>query len=1169
MPLRPTSLLRVPHLCVSILVVFCAFTSAQQVLDQPGMVLPRIVQPVDETQLTVLKGNIHRLARSQFDQGVAPADLPMDRMLLVLKRSPEQESALRKLLDDQQDKASPNYHKWMTPEQFGKQFGPADQDMQIVTAWLQSHGFRIGQVAKGRNIIEFSGTAAQVQDALHTSIHKYLVNGKEHWANASDPQIPTALTPVVAGVHTLHNFLKQPQIHFSEEKIAAKYVPGKQPLVTFSDGQHAPGATDYATIYNINPLYKSGVNGAGTTIAVVARSDLFEGGQDVYNFCNIFAASCGFFLNTIINGPDPGDLGGGEEAEATLDATWSGAIAPGANVDFVVSATTNTTDGVDLSEEYIIDNDLANVMTESFGGCEAALDGNSAQVQAIESLAEQAAAQGITYMVSAGDEGAEGCDNFNTESFATGPISVNVLASTPYTVAVGGTMFNENGQDSKYWSASNGFIAGSALSYIPENVWNESCTASNCTSGVQPNILAGGGGASIFFPKPSWQSGVAGIPGDGARDLPDVSLTAAMHDPYLICLEASCAPNSQNQIYLYFAAGTSASSPSFAGIMALVNQKMNSRQGQGNYVLYKLAAAENLAQCNASNTSTPPASTCIFNDVTTGNNAVPGEVGYGSPSAAYQSGGGYDLASGLGSVNVANLVNNWNTVTFKPSAAALTLNPTTLTHGQSVTVNITVAPQNGTGTPTGNVSLIANNGPPPTQTSVALSSYTLSGGTLLASTTALPGGTYTLSANYAGDGTYAPSDSTPFGPITVNSEASMTALSVFGYPNQNGVFPPFTGGPYGTFAYLRADVSSSASKCPPDCGVATGSVEFMDNGVAIVGQFGNPNYELNSQGNTATPNGFFAFGPGNHSVIASYLGDNSYQASQSSPPYAFAITQAATTTTVTAQGANLTATVTTNSGGNPPSGTVTFFVDGAQAGAPALILTQASAVINPQTDVVTTGASATAGVTVGKPPSQSFKATYNGDTNYITSTSSAVADFTLAASANTVTVAPGASGNLTLTVTVVDGLPAAVQFAASSCAGLPSEAACSFTPASITGSGATTLMITTKAPTAAMMLGPQRLKPENQQNPGRWMATSGLIFAGVVLLGVPLRRRCGSVLLSLIIVACLSLSACGGGGSSSGTPPPDPGTPAGTYPVVLTATSGALQRTVKFTLTVQ
>ena len=314
--------------------------SAQEAFAVSNAAEPRIVEAVDESRLTRLKGNTHPLARARFDRGVAPADLPMDRMLLVLKRNPEQETALRTLLDDQQDNASPNYHKWLTPEQFGKQFGPADRDIQMVTAWLQWHGFRIGQVAKGRNIIEFSGTAAQVQEAFHTSIHKYVVRGKEHWANSSDPQIPSALAPVVAGVHTLHNFLKQPQIHVSAEKVAAKYVPGKPPEVSFSNGMHGLGPPDYATIYNISPLYKAGVNGTGTTIAVVGRSNLFQGGQDVSSFCQVFALSCNSFL-TILNGPDPGDLGGGEEAEATLDATWAQALAPGAYVELVVSATTN------------------------------------------------------------------------------------------------------------------------------------------------------------------------------------------------------------------------------------------------------------------------------------------------------------------------------------------------------------------------------------------------------------------------------------------------------------------------------------------------------------------------------------------------------------------------------------------------------------------------------------------------------------------------------------------------------------------------------------------------------------------------------------------------------------------------------------------------------------
>jgi subtilase family serine protease len=169
---------------------------------------PLITQPLVESQLTTLKGNTHPLAQPQFDIGAAPADMPLNRMLLVLKRSPEQEQALRTLLDDQQDKASPHYHKWLRPDDFGTQFGPADQDMQVITGWLQSHGFQVNRVSHGRTVIEFSGTEGQVEETFHTAIHKYLVNGEEHWANASDPQIPAALAPAVAGVWTLHNFYK-------------------------------------------------------------------------------------------------------------------------------------------------------------------------------------------------------------------------------------------------------------------------------------------------------------------------------------------------------------------------------------------------------------------------------------------------------------------------------------------------------------------------------------------------------------------------------------------------------------------------------------------------------------------------------------------------------------------------------------------------------------------------------------------------------------------------------------------------------------------------------------------------------------------------------------------------------------------------------------------------
>jgi subtilase family serine protease len=306
---------------------------------------PLITQPVDEGQLTILKGNTHRLARPQFDLGTAPASLPMQRMLLVLKRSPEQETALRKLLDDQQDKKSPNYHRWLTPEQFGRQFGPSDADMQAITSWLQSHGFQVAST-KGRTVLEFSGSASQVKEAFHTAIHKYIVNGKQHWANASDPSIPTALTGAVAGVKTLHNFISKPQIHVVEEPALAQIVPGKKPQVTFppQNGQPAINALspqDYAVIYNINPAYNQSITGQRTSIGVVGRSNLFNNGEDVQDFRNSMGAGNGSFggVNFAINlnGPDPGDLGGSEEAEATLDSTWSSTIAPDAFVHLVVS----------------------------------------------------------------------------------------------------------------------------------------------------------------------------------------------------------------------------------------------------------------------------------------------------------------------------------------------------------------------------------------------------------------------------------------------------------------------------------------------------------------------------------------------------------------------------------------------------------------------------------------------------------------------------------------------------------------------------------------------------------------------------------------------------------------------------------------------------------------
>ena len=1141
-------------LCAVLCLSFCLSSIAQQ-----PAVQPRIARTIDEADLTVLRGNTHPLALARYDRGAAPASTAMGRMLLVLKRSPEQEAALTHLLDEQQDKSSPNYRKWLTPEQFGKQFGLADADIQAVTSWLQTHGFQIAQVSKGRSVIEFSGTAAMVEEAFHTAIHKYVVAGEQHLANASDPQIPSALAPVVAGVASLHNFHSKPLIRIVEPSIPALYRPGSAPELTFGGTPplHALGPGDYYTIYNALPLITAGKAGTGVKIAVVGRTDINL--SDVNQFFNICLSGLGLpppFLNEYIDGPDPGDLGGGDEAEAVLDTTWSMALAPSANVTLVVSASTDTTDGVELSELYIVDNDLADIMTESFGSCEA--HSTLAHAQSLWAMGQQAAAEGITHLVATGDTGASGCDNV-AETVATGPVSVNVLASTSYNVAVGGTLFNENGQDSTYWSPNNNQGSfSSALKYIPENVWNESCTSSSC--GSNANITAAGGGASgtnasFQVSKPSWQAGVAGIPADGARDLPDVSLTAAGHDPYLICLQGSCIPDSQGLIHFAGIAGTSASTPSFAGIMALVDQSVGGRVGLANYVLYKLAGGQSQypGQCNASSTTAAPNSACIFNDVTKGTNAVPGQ----SSMTQYSSTPGYDLASGLGSVNINNLVSSWAAATFTGTQTKLTLNPQSgITHGSKVTVDVTVTPTSGSVKPTGSVSLLANAGSPPNG-GRAIDQSGLNAGLASWTTQLLPGGTSAITAHYPGDGTFGASDSTPIS-VTVNPEPSTTTLKVL-TTDAVGNAVPFTNGPYGSFIYVRADVAGNSG-----FGTPTGTVSFFDQGSS----FANPN--LNSQGNTnATPTGNSAFAPGSHSITASYNGDAGFQASPQTQPVSLSITKATTTTSVqsnpttAASGSSvaLTATVSTISTGNPPTGSVVFFNGNTQlSGNVALVGALNS----------TTGF--TQGVatyqTSSLPNGQdAITAQYTDDTNYTGSTSGPISvnvaqDFTLAftgsASPVMTIAAPGSSGSLTLSVTGQPGYTGTVTFKA--CTGLPATATCSFNPPSITGSGNTTLTVKTVAAHATLF--------PSSTVVNSWTAGGAMMLAGIFVMGMaPRKQRWGSLVLLLLLAWLMTIAGCsgGGGGGNGGTI----GTLPGSYPIVVTGADANFSHPVNFTLLVQ
>jgi len=957
------------------------FTSAQA-----GNQRPLITQAVNENKLTQLTGNTHPLAPAEFDRGPAPPSLPMQRMLLVLSRSPQQETALQTLLQEQQDKSSPSCHKWLTPNEFGQQYGPSTQDIQTVAAWLASHGFQVAGVSNGRTVIEFSGTAAQVQDAFHTSIHSYVINGNEHWANASDPLIPSALAPVVVGVDTLNNFRRK-AMH-ENVRVVSKSPQTAQPnqitpLLTFQCGTTNSGAPfycngvtpfDFATIYNVLPLWNATtpIDGTGQSIAIVGRSNINL--QDVSDFRALFGLPSNP-PQIILNGPDPG-LVPGDETEADLDVEWSGAVARGATIKLVASESTETTDGVDLSALYTVDNNIAPIMSQSFLACE--LDLGTAGNRFYKNLWQQAAAQGITVLVSSGDQGSAGCDFLNgpPPQPAKNGLEVNGLASTPYNVAVGGTDFNDFSNPGLYWNLTgNSPTQESAKGYIPETTWNDSCTNAiwaqvgfnagpegNCNnSRISGSVFAVGGGGgksnctapsgstastcSGGYAKPPWQTGTT-VPTDGKRDLPDVSLFAAdgfIGNFYVMC-EADILSGSCNNSNFVSIGGTSVSSPAFAGLMALVDQKTAAQQGNPNFIFYKLAAAQSATTCNS---TTGPASTCVFNDVTTGTIAMPCATGslncttsisgdqYGVLSG-YDAGAGYDLATGLGSVNATNLVDNWNSVIFKPSTTTLTLNggkAINITHGAPISVSASVSPTSPQAT--GDVSLMATQG----TNTFGFDTLTLSNGTASGTTSMLPGGTsYTVKAHYEGDGTYGGSDSNAV-TVTVNPESSQTfanlvTLDINGNPTSFSA----SSGAYGSGSFLlRVDVGDSAASFSPSTGISsncskrittcpTGTVALTANGAPLAGG----SLPLNIEGSAEDQ----SLAPGTYAISANYPGDSSYGPSAATTN--FTISKAPTTVVAGVAGLpvqygndeQIAATILTTSNGVAPTGTVSFSLDG-------------------------------------------------------------------------------------------------------------------------------------------------------------------------------------------------------------------------------------------------
>ncbi len=603
------------------LTVLLLLAGAETVGAQPDRVIGRI----DTTRTVLLRGHVPPHAQPQRDQAAVGPSFALPALTLHFRRSAAQQRGLEDLLVEQQNPRSSEFHRWLTPEQFAQRFGVSPDDLRAVETWLHSQGFAVLGAGRSRERLTFSGTAGQVRNTFHVEIHQYFAGGKRHYGNANEPAIPSALQDLIAGIDGLYEI--------PEDASPPKFTPQFT-----SAGRHNIAPDDLATIYDIAPLYQAGVDGTGQKLVVIGNSRLDV--EDIRAFRRRFnLPDADPQMVLVPNLPDPGVNPNGM-VEADLDVEWAGAVARNATILYVYSTSTLNALG------YAIDQNLAPVISMSFSrGCEAQFP---LVIRIYQTLAQQANAQGITWINSAGDAGAAGCDANGSKTAQNGR-GVRFPASIPEVTAVGGTQFDE--QSGTYWKPVNDGNGASAISYIPEAAWNSSAT--------QNGLWAGGGGPSLYFAKPEWQT-APGVPKDDARDVPDVSIAASFdHDGYYAVSGGASG----------FYGGTSIAAPVFAGVAVLLNHYLvatgiQPQPGLGNInpALYRLAQ-------NASG---------VFHDITAGNNAVPCAAAspqcegtsFGSSAAS-----GYDLATGLGSPDVSNLVQQWSTQPAMDSAVYVTIDP--------------------------------------------------------------------------------------------------------------------------------------------------------------------------------------------------------------------------------------------------------------------------------------------------------------------------------------------------------------------------------------------------------------------------------------------------------------------------------------------------------------
>jgi subtilase family serine protease len=694
---------------------------------------------------------------------------------MYFKPTAEQQAELDELIKEQQTPGSSNYHKWLTPAEYASRFGLSDSDIAKVKSWLEEQGFTIDRISNSHNSITFSGTAVQVESAFETEIHNYQIGSEKHFANSTQIAIPAALSGIVQFVRNLDDFRPKPLVRFHKQQMSGSSGGAKPNFTSSQSSNHYLQPGDVAVIYDIKAAYNAGYTGTGQSIAVVGQSEIEV--SDIEAFQN--AAGLTVKDPTLVLVPNSGTatVSSGDEAESDLDLEYTSGIAKGATIYFVYVGN-NQNYSVWDALQYAVDTKISPIISMSYGACEPDL--SSSDYSTLESILEQGASQGQSIIVASGDDGSTACyadvssNSNNTVTASEEQLAVAYPASSAYVTALGGTEFpsgDVSSSNTTYWeSASGSDVTTSALSYIPEQVWNDDSATYGQEYGAEYALSAGGGGTSTLTKRPSWQSGVTGIStapdySKGYRLVPDISLdSSAENAGYLYCSsdtsawssgqQASCNSGfrDSNTQYLTVAGGTSFAAPIFAGMLALINQKENSTgQGLVNSTLYTLAAS-----------SSTYAS--AFHDITNGSNACTAGSSYCSSAGAseYSATTGYDEASGLGSVDLYNLLTSWSagsSSSLQATTTALAAASSTPSSGASDTITITVSPQSSaiTTTPTGTLIVVVDG-------TTETSSLALSNGSATYSFSSTTSGAHVITSTYSGDSTFAASN----GSVTVD-----------------------------------------------------------------------------------------------------------------------------------------------------------------------------------------------------------------------------------------------------------------------------------------------------------------------------------------------------------------------------------------------------------------